>query len=228
MILAVTGHRPDKLGGYDVPNPTYMAVCEEIDRTLMEVTPDVVLTGMALGVDQWTAEICIDNDIPFVAAVPFEGQDGKWPKSSRDQYHKILEKAHQIVLVTKGGYAPHKMHIRNEWLIKNSDLLMAVWNGTSGGTGACIEKAQSLNHPIKLLKLPANIPPPPERWGKKYPAVASLPPQKSFEADFDPMWNLYTKAGVPIPQAPKFPKMPKPVSENQPPGGGRYVDLGED
>lgn len=52
MILAVTGHRPDKIGGYDRNNPLRKKLLVKIDATLARLKPERVLTGMALGVDQ--------------------------------------------------------------------------------------------------------------------------------------------------------------------------------
>ena len=47
MIVAFTGHRPQKLGGYKLPNPTYIKVCQEIESTLKELKPEKVISGMA-------------------------------------------------------------------------------------------------------------------------------------------------------------------------------------
>ena len=51
MILAITGHRPNKVGGYDIPNPTYISVCQKIEKALIKIKPEKMLIGMALGVD---------------------------------------------------------------------------------------------------------------------------------------------------------------------------------
>lgn len=50
MIVAFTGHRPDKLGGYKLPNPTYVKVCQQIETKLVELKPEKIISGMALGV----------------------------------------------------------------------------------------------------------------------------------------------------------------------------------
>ena len=86
MIAAFTGHRPNKLGGFKIPNPIYNFINDEITRTLTDLKPKKVITGMALGVDQWAAEVCIKLGVPFVAAVPFRGQELYWPEESRKRY----------------------------------------------------------------------------------------------------------------------------------------------
>lgn len=148
MILGITGHRPDKLGGYHIPNPTYTRVCREIEKVFQDLKPEKVITGMALGVDQWAAFIAYKLNIPFLAAVPFEGQEKKWPSKSQDLYNKLLKKATEIVIVSPGGYESSKMKTRNRWMVDYSDKMLAVWDGSSGGTGNCINYATSVEKEI--------------------------------------------------------------------------------
>ena len=54
MILAVTGHRPPRLGGYIIPNPVATAVIQGLSKSLDSLLPTTVITGMALGTEQWT------------------------------------------------------------------------------------------------------------------------------------------------------------------------------
>jgi len=152
MIVAFTGHRPAKLPnkatGYKLPNPTYLHVCQQIDKTLRELKPDKVISGMALGVDSWAANIAHKLGIPFIAAVPFEGQEKAWPQASQNTYHALLKLASEIVIVCPGGYAASKMQTRNVWMTDRCDKLIAIWDGTPGGTGNCVEYAKSIGKEI--------------------------------------------------------------------------------
>jgi uncharacterized phage-like protein YoqJ len=148
MIVAFTGHRPNKLGGYSIPNDISTHVCRVIEHTLRELRPKRIISGMALGVDQWAANIAYANGIPFVAAVPFEGQELAWPEPSQRDYRKLLEKATEVVLVSRGGYSPYKMQVRNEWMVDHCDKLIAVWDGSPGGTANCVRYAQAKNKDI--------------------------------------------------------------------------------
>src|ERR1700723_2400671 len=93
MILAITGHRPKKVGGYITPNTVYNTIMAAMDGALVSLMPEQVITGMALGVDQWMAELCILNDIPFIAAIPYDGFESKWPPASQFHYRDLLNKA---------------------------------------------------------------------------------------------------------------------------------------
>lgn len=146
MIVAFTGHRPDKLGGYVLPNPTYKSICAKIETALKELKPEKVISGMALGIDQWAANIAFKLGIPFLAAVPFIGQDGKWPLESRRIYKILLARATETVIVSEGAYAAAKLQVRNEWMVDQlqnpDDVLIACWDGSKGGTGNCVAYAE--------------------------------------------------------------------------------------
>jgi len=148
MIVAFTGHRPDKLGGYKLPNDTYIKVCRDIDWLLKELNPEKVISGMALGVDQWAAHIAYKLGIPFVAAIPFEGQEMAWPEASQKTYRVLRKFASEEVIVSPGGYSADKMQVRNIWMVDNCDSLIAVWDGSKGGTGNCVEYAKSVERKI--------------------------------------------------------------------------------
>jgi uncharacterized phage-like protein YoqJ len=151
MIVAFTGHRPDKLGGYNLPNPTYLYVCQQIDKKLRELQPEKVISGMALGVDQWAAHVAHKLKIPHVAAIPFEGQEKAWPVKSQLTFHLLVKLASEKVIVSEGGYAAYKMQVRNEWMVDRCDKLIAIWDGTPGGTGNCVQYANSKNKEIVFI-----------------------------------------------------------------------------
>lgn len=159
MILAVTGHRPDKLGGYRIPNPVYNEVIQKIDLALMTLRPDMVITGMALGVDQWTAEVCLRNGLPYTAAIPFEGFSDMWPTDSQEYYRYLIRHAyHTHLCFPARAYSPDLLHLRNEWMVDNSDALLSVCRpdlvgARTGGTSGTIEYATRRRKPIHRVDL---------------------------------------------------------------------------
>jgi uncharacterized phage-like protein YoqJ len=151
MIIAFTGHRPQKLGGFKLPNPIYINVCRQIEQTLKDLKPEKVISGMALGVDQWAAIISYRLGIPFIAAVPFIGQESVWANESKKIYNKLLSKAVEKVIVSDGEYSAQKLQIRNEWMVDHCDKLIGIWDGTPGGTGNCIKYAKLKNKEIIFI-----------------------------------------------------------------------------
>lgn len=147
VIVAATGHRPDKLGGYDAG--TEKRLVETAVFALTELKPDLVWSGMALGWDLAIAQACVDLDIPFVAAVPFNGQEWKWPPSSQRKYRSLRAEAQRVVIVSEGGYEPWKMQVRNRRMVDECTHVAALWNGTRGGTYNCLEYASQVNRPFR-------------------------------------------------------------------------------
>jgi len=147
MILGFTGHRPNKLGGYGA-SAIQEHVRGAVRQHILGIRPECTISGMALGFDQWAAEECIALKVPFVAAVPCEQQDSPWPNESQQQYRTLLFRAHKVLVLNSGRYAPWKMQKRNEWIVDNSDGLLACWDGSNGGTANCVQYAQRFNKPI--------------------------------------------------------------------------------
>lgn len=144
MILGITGHRLDPhLGGYKTPNQKYNAVYDIVKSKIQEINPSCILSGMANGSDQIAVEIALILSIPFWAIVPCDNQDLLWPKEAKRNYQKLLSKAAKVVNVSPGPYNPSKMHVRDKWIVENSNELLAVWNGqTFGGTYSTVRSAE--------------------------------------------------------------------------------------
>lgn len=113
--LAYTGHRPNKLWGYDYNHPKYIKVKEQVKAdaiaTLQNDTEKKVtmVSGMALGFDTIVALAAIElkqegYDVRLVAAIPCSGQEKQWPDVSKATYRNILTWCDEIVGMTETGY----------------------------------------------------------------------------------------------------------------------------
>lgn len=173
FVVAGTGHRPDKLGGYS----------EQVDLKLRDLARRAmerhyplshVISGMAIGWDMALAEAAKDLGIQLIAAIPFVGQEKRWPKATQERYQRILEEPYPmrdhalawqpgnpalkeplrhtaVMIICDGGYAPWKMQRRNEWMVDNCHQVFALWNGSDGGTANCVKYATKFNRPIENL-----------------------------------------------------------------------------
>lgn len=158
MKIAITGHRPNKLGNdYNLTSPLILSIKQQIIDTLdeqkfkggVDINNLTLITGMALGIDTLFAKIAIENNIPFIAAIPCAGQSSMWPAKSKQIYQDIVN--HPLCTkewISTLPYSPQLMQQRNKWMVDNCDLLIAVWDGTSGGTANCIKYANSINREI--------------------------------------------------------------------------------
>jgi uncharacterized phage-like protein YoqJ len=145
MKIAITGHRPNKLNNeYGMKGPCSTYIRSEILKVLEKENNPVIISGMAIGVDQIFALMAIELNFKLIAAIPFVGQEKMWPQKSQDIYKQILEyKNIEKVIVCQGSYSPEKMQIRNKWMVDNCDKIIAVFDGTNGGTKNCVTYARS-------------------------------------------------------------------------------------
>lgn len=157
IILAATGHRPNKLGGYD--NESRLLLTKFAESILKKHQPSKVISGMALGWDMAIASAAVNLDIPFIAAVPFVDQWKRWTTDDVKVYKQLLSKASEVVIVDElanyqvphtiqGKFHVAKMQRRNEWMVDNSDAILALWNASDpkesiGGTKNCVDYAKS-------------------------------------------------------------------------------------
>jgi len=168
MHLAFTGHRPSKLGSdYELKSPLIHNIKTEIINKVDIIKPDMFVVGMALGIDTLAALIAIEKHIPFTAAIPFVGQEKAWPIPSRMKYYEILKQAAHIHIcdIRRGGsyheylkypptsYSAQKMDDRNHWMVDNCNKLIAVWDGTPGGTANCVRYAQRPGHQVEIIQI---------------------------------------------------------------------------
>ena len=145
MIIAGTGHRPDKLGGYS--DDATMRVIDFATKKMAESRPSRIITGMAIGWDMALAQAAMNLNIPYHAYVPFEGQELKWPMSTRLYYKVLLNKADHIKICSTGGYSKASMQLRNQQMVDDCDVIAALWNGSSGGTQNCLSYAMTVGKP---------------------------------------------------------------------------------
>jgi uncharacterized phage-like protein YoqJ len=89
-------------------------------------------------------------------AIPCRNHTSKWQQLDKLRYLKILEEADIITKVSNEIYQPWLMQKRNEYMVDKCDLLLAIWNGSKGGTGNAIKYGQKIKKQIKIIN-PKNI-----------------------------------------------------------------------
>ncbi len=156
MKICVTGHRPNKLYGYNLSDPRYIKMKDELKNILIQNNCDEAITGMALGVDTVFAlavlELKLEGfSIKLHCAIPCKNHGGLWNKESVDLYNNILKKADYVKLVSNESYQPWLMQKRNEYMVDLADKVIAVWDGSPGGTCNCVKYARKKNKEIIQL-----------------------------------------------------------------------------
>ena len=161
MTIAVTGHRPKKLWGYDIDGPRWQALQARFESELLARGCTDAWTGMALGADTVFARAVLalrDKGVPIRlrCAIPCRGHSARWLPESRREYDRIPALADEVALVSDAPYAPALMQRRNEYMVDRADLVLALWDGASGGTGNCVQYARQKGVPVIVLD-PAGV-----------------------------------------------------------------------
>lgn len=138
-----TGHRPEKLREPEAKVKQWLE--EQIDDAIRQgyVT---FITGMCMGVDLWAAEIVIDRretnkDLHLIAALPYPRFSDRWNYEWQEIYKNVWNKADLHIDVSR-TFSKDCFQRRNEWMVDHSNLVIACYNGTPGGTFNTIRYAK--------------------------------------------------------------------------------------
>ena len=113
------------------------------------------LSGMAIGVDSYAAEIVLElrKEFPSItleAVIPCANQASKWNAQQVEKYNKILSQCDSTTLLQM-EYTPDCMEKRNRYMVDHSDCVIAVWNGSNSGTSKTVKYAMTKELPITIL-----------------------------------------------------------------------------
>ena len=142
--IAIVGHRPPELGGYD-ENPVSTLVrrqLTEILRAKAQMFETVrVLSGLQLGAETLAVEAAIEAGVEFVAVLAFPDPAARWPKASQARFDELLDQAADVVVVdTKlpktAAEAGKAFGKRDRWLQDNADEAVVVFDGKHSGVGS--------------------------------------------------------------------------------------------
>lgn len=154
-----TGHRAGKLPWrYQETDPDCLALKAVIADLLEEACASGYrhfLCGMATGVDTYFGEAVIalrgkHPDVTLEAAIPYRGQEARFPKTQRERYGRLLA-ACDAVTVLREERSPDCMMERNRYMVDRSSLLIAVYDGKRGGTYNTVRYAEKKNRTIVVL-----------------------------------------------------------------------------
>lgn len=117
---------------------------------------DTFISGMAIGFDMICAELILeikkDYPIRLVCALPCRTQPNPWKPEYQVRYFKILEQADAVHCLQE-NYSDTCMHIRNQFMINNSSLVIALYNGLPGGTASTISYAKRQGLTAEIIKV---------------------------------------------------------------------------
>ena len=161
-VCCFTGHRMQSLPfGFNENDERCVklktVLKAEIIRLIEECSVTEFISGMAIGVDMYAAEIVLGlkrqypySQLWLECAIPCKNQTAKWNQLNRDRYFDIINQCDKETLL-QTHYTPDCMQKRNEYMVDKADYVIAVWNGTGSGTGNTVQYAQKKGKEVIII-----------------------------------------------------------------------------
>lgn len=157
--LCFTGHRPEKLvKPYDENSSTIAGIKRSLYKCINDAITegyDTFYTGMARGVDIFAAEIVLElrtrHNVRLVAVVPYANQESAWSGYWQKRYKSIIKRCDSVLILSDEYYAGC-LNARNAFMVENSERVIAVYNGSVGGTHTTIKHAKDIGTDIVLIE----------------------------------------------------------------------------
>lgn len=151
---AFTGHRPEKLCGYEG-----RIICELRKEILAAIADGYTtfISGGSRGVDLWAADIVIElrrknKDLKLILAIPFKGFENDWSVDWNFHFQQVRKKADWVEIVSQ-AYSQDAYMKRNVWLVNHSSRVIGVWNGLPSGTKNTLDYANSQGIPCRIVQV---------------------------------------------------------------------------
>ena len=162
-VCCFTGYRPHRFDfSPDGLRPEQVqAALGSLIRSLYREGYRTFISGMSAGVDLWAAaEVLalreIDPTVELVAAVPFAGQESRWPIPLQREYRRVLDSCRQVEYLFSEKEAAADpaacYRQRNRWMVDRADTVVAVCEldvaDSRTGTASTVRYARRLQKRI--------------------------------------------------------------------------------
>lgn len=153
--VMVTGHRPQGMTEDQCAfaKRALKAVARQLKQ---ECGMTEAISGMALGVDTWWAMVALKLELELAAYIPFPQQPDPWWAADKERWAELRKSATREVVCAE-EFSVRALHIRNDAMIKDADLAIAVWAPSQlrGGTASAVQKIRRRGMPMILIDLDA-------------------------------------------------------------------------
>lgn len=144
-----TGHRPGKLIASEAEIRTWLR--QEIESAAASGFTTFIC-GMADGVDVWAAlEVLAakenNPEIRLVSAVPFRGMDRSRYCGDTSLFNRITNKSDCVHYLYE-RYVRGCFWDRDKWMVDRAKRVIAVFNGSKGGTAYTLDYARNMGRKI--------------------------------------------------------------------------------
>lgn len=171
-----TGHRPNKLYGYDLGDRKYQILAKEIfkiaEYLVLEKGVKYFISGCALGTDT-VSFFAIEHlkrkypnkEIKNILAIPYSSISNSWKSNiDIDRFQRMKLSCDGYIEVDSlsqynpygysiGEYHKNKLNKRNEFMVDYSSFIIAITLGLSSGTENCLNYLRDNRKDVKIFKI---------------------------------------------------------------------------
>lgn len=173
IVIALTGHRPNKLAGYNMNDPFYARLQKQLEGIIKKYLDEYDFvecrSGLALGADTvWSKAIlkmrnAYPDRVRFHADIPMKEQPSVWfNQADIDYWHYQYEQADSKTIYgalsdypeSQRRYAAIQLlEKRNQGMLAPADVVIAIFNGDKkGGTANAVRFARQNNKELIIIK----------------------------------------------------------------------------
>lgn len=190
---------------YDMSRPAYRNIQQHLENIIEESLKNhstiTCRSGMALGADTLWAEAIVKmkekypDRIRFAADIPSLYQASQWKMKSKKRWLELLQQADEVNDWNNGKpWEKGCEEIRNQNMIKRCDTLIAIFNGTKGGTYNGYH--DGINYGKQIYRVDPkeftnSVPRIPMAFKKREPNHQLYPTSQKFEQDYAYLSNDY-------------------------------------
>jgi len=151
-----TGYRPQK---FPFPlifeNTDYSKFYDKLESTIRQLIQKGITDfycGVAYGFDIMAAETVLSLKKQYVGirlfcVIPFKNQAAQWNNNWKERYKNVLRESDETVVISE-KYTSGVYQLRNCYMVDHSSVLLAYFDGKSGGTKNTINYAKSCGKKI--------------------------------------------------------------------------------
>ena len=155
-VCCFTGHRPNRLPwGEHEKGEGFEAFRERLKHQIEVAILGGVshfICGMAEGIDLLCGELVLQlkrsyTYITLEVAIPWPNQSDKFSRRNKSRWLGLRHNANKVTIVCR-YWRKNVFERRNQYMVDNSDLLIAVCRNMTSGAGQTIRMAERRGIPI--------------------------------------------------------------------------------
>lgn len=172
--VALIGHRPDRLYGYNLNNPKYQElatlIADNCEKLILEKNITYFITGGTLGgetISFFAIEFLKKKypNIKNILAIPFKKVYVKWQPTDIERHNRMISLADGVIEVdllndykvpnTKiGEYDVNKLMNKSDFIVDSVETLVAIFDGKfRGNTYHTISHAKYYNKKVNIIDI---------------------------------------------------------------------------